>query len=335
MAAPRYIERFARLPRVFELLVGRPDGLPLSELAAAVGTSVDELREDLLLFYATEPKNMLFGLQRPDAIDFCAADGTDADPSVAEVVRIIGEQPWDELGVEHLDASELALIYTAAQALLEIEPDNADLAGAVDVLTQTMLDDPAAGASDAGASSGDAAGVRRSWNQALDPLRTAIEERRKVRLTYSPAWSEGVSDRVVEPWRLVQTRRGWEVDGRAGEDLRTYLLAHIRAVEVLEETFEVPADADARIEAQRATTTVRVRVPHSARWAADFYAERVTVVADDELSATLDLALLPPVDRRIGLLLLVAGEEASVLSPSGLVAAGPRLAAELLEHHRS
>lgn len=331
-AAPKYVQRIARLPEVFELLSGRPDGLPLRDLAAAVGVSPDELRQDLLLFYTAESKDLTFGLGRPDILEFCASDGSDDDPGTAEVVRIVGDRPAEELGVAWLDAAELALIYTAAQALLEIEPDNTDLAGAVDVLTRTMLGDAGAGAAAA-----DTVGTtgRRAWNQALDPLRTAIEERRQVRLTYSPAWSEGVSERVIEPWRLVQTRRGWEVDARSGGDVRTYLLAHIRTAEVLDATFTVPADVDARIEAQRATSTVRVRVPHSARWAADFYAERVTVVADDELTATLDLELLPPVDRRIGLLLLVAGEEASVLSPSALVAAGPALAAELLEHHRS
>ncbi|MDO7867624.1 helix-turn-helix transcriptional regulator [Nocardioides jiangxiensis] len=326
MAAPKYIQRFARLPEVFDLLTGRPGGLPLRQLADAVGTSVDELREDLLTFYATEPRNALFGLQRPDSIDFCAADGSDADPADAEVVRIIGEQPWDELGVEYLDASELALIYTAATALLEIRPDDEELRGAVAVLTQTML-----GGLDADAA---VATPHDSWHSSLEPLQAAVDGHRRVRITYSAAWSEGVRERVIEPWRLVQTRRGWEVDAGVDGDVRTYLLAHIRSLEVLEETFEPPADVDARIEAQRATTTVRVRVPHRARWAADFHAERVDVVTDDELTATLDLALLPPVEQRIGQLLLVAGEDAQVLAPAGLIAAGPALAEQLLAHHR-
>lgn len=329
---PAYVRRIARLPQVFELLAGRPGGLPLRSLAEAVGATPDELRDDLLAFYGTEPEELLFGLGRPDVIDFCAADGSDAAPEDAEMVKLISARPGDELGVEYLDASELALIYTAAQALLEIEPDNADLAEAVDVLTQTMLSDPSVGASAAGAP------APRSAQAALAPLRAAVDERRRVRITYSNAWSTTVRERVIEPWRLVQTRRGWEVDAgpvEADGSIRTFLLSHIRALEVLEEEFEVPEGADALIEHQRATTSVRVRVPHRARWAADFHAERVEVVDDDELTATLDLALLPPVERRVGLLLLVAGEEARVLSPPGLIAAGPALAAELLEHHRA
>lgn len=330
-AAPKYIQRLARLPQVFELLSGRPDGLPLSELATAVGCSAEELREDLLLFYTSDPKSLLFGLGRPDVLEFCSADGADDDPTTAEVVRIVSDNPAEELGVEYLDAAELALIYTAAHALLELEPDNTDLRGAVDVLTQTMLGDPSADSASAGTV------TRPSWNTALEPLNAAIDGHRRVRITYSAAWSEGVSDRVIEPWRLVHTRRGWELDAgpvAADGSIRTYLLAHIRDLELLDESFEVPGDAAVRIDAQRATTTVRVRIPHSARWAADFHAERVEVVADDELTATLDLSLLPPVTQRIGLLLLVAGEDAQVLQPSALVAAGPALAAELLAHHR-
>ena len=79
---------------------------------------------------------------------------------------------------------------------------------------------------------------------------------------------------------------------------------------------------------------MRVQIPQAARWAADFYAEKVEVVDDDELATTLDLDLLPPIEHRVGLLLLIAGEDARVLKPANLIAAGPRLAAALLAHHR-
>jgi proteasome accessory factor C len=102
----------------------------------------------------------------------------------------------------------------------------------------------------------------------------------------------------------------------------------------LDETFEPPADVAALLEEQRSVQTVRVQIPHAARWAADVYAEQVRFVQDDELTVTLDLDLLPPVERRVGLLTLVAGVDARVLSPAPLIAAGPKVAAGLLEHHR-
>lgn len=323
-SAPRYVARIARLPEVFERLVAHPDGLSLDVLAADLGVPVEELREDLLAFYTADiSSELMMGLSRPDVIEFVGPD--DDNPTTAERVRLVADRPSEELGVEYVDAAELALVYTAARALLDMEPDNADLAGALEVLTQTMYVDPQipqVGTPD--------------WNRPLAPLQEAQRARRAVRIDYSRAWSHGVGGRVIHPYRLVQTRRGWEVDAGppdAEGQLRTFLLSNIRSVEVLDETFEEPDDLDARLEAQRETTRVRVLMPHAARWAADMYAERVTVVDDDEETASLDLDLLPPLDRRVGLLLLAAGPEAFVVEPAELHAAGVVVAEELLVHH--
>jgi proteasome accessory factor C len=325
MPTPRYVQRIARLPEVFALLVARPAGLPLTELADQVGVPVDELRQDLLAFYTADLNPMLFGLSRPSVLEFVGPDGDEVDPNDAEVVRVVDERPGDELGVEYVTASALGLVYSAAKARLDLDPDDEELRGAIDVLTETMVGEtlPEAPA--------------RAWNQPLESLEGAVATHRKVRITYSRTWSQGVNERLIEPYLLVKTRRGWEVDAGPPDEqdrIRTFLLPHVRGYELLEETFDPPEDLDALLATQRATTRIRVRIPHAARWAADFYAENVEVVADDELTATLDLELLPPVERRVGLLLLVAGEDAQVLSPAGLIAAGPALAAELLEHHR-
>lgn len=325
MSAPKYAQRIARLPKVFELLAAHPAGLPLTDLAARFDVPVDELRQDLLAFYTADVGGLL-DLFRPPVLEFLGPDGDDDDPNSAEVVRLVEERPSDELGVEYVDASEMALVYTSARALLDIEPEDEDLAGAVDVLTETMLG-TAVPLSDPG-----------SWNEPLVPLRDAVRSKRRVRIEYSRSWQVGVSERTIEPYHLVQTRRGWEVDAGPPDDdgaLRTFLLSNIRSVEVLDETFEPPSDLSARLQAQRTTTPVQVRVPHSARWAADMYAEQVTVVADDEATVVLDLELLPPLEQRVGMLLLVSGPDAAVLEPAGLIAAGPALARELLAHHRS
>jgi proteasome accessory factor C len=320
---PKYVQRIARLPQVFELLAAHPDGLPIADLAAQVDVPAEELREDLLAFYAADVGTLLMGLSRPDVLEFLGPDGDDEDPNTAEVVRIVDERPTEELGVEYVDAAELALVYNAARGLLDLDPDDEELQGAVGVLTETMLGDPLHPRRPA------------DWNRPLDTLERAVAEHRRVRIVYSRSWRQGVTERVVEPYLLVQTRRGWEVDaGPVDDGLRTYLVSNIRQYELLDDTFTPPADLATLLAQQRATTRVRVRLPHRARWAADFYAERVAIVADDELTATLDLDLLPPVEHRIGLLLLVAGPDAQVLDPPGLVAAGPALAAELLAHHR-
>lgn len=324
--APKYARRFARLPQVLEVLAAHPDGLPIARLAEVAGVPEQELREDLLTFYAADVSPLLLGLSRPEVLEFVGAGGEDVDPITAEVVRIVDERPTEELGVEYVDAAELALIHAAAQALLEIDPDDQHLDSAVQVLTETMFGEPVD------------ATTPDSWHSPLEPLQEAVTQRRRVRIVYSRAWQEGVTERVIDPYRLVQTRRGWEVDAGPPDDedrLRTFLLSHVREHQVLDETFELPDDLPRRLAEQRATTRVRVRLPHAARWAADFYAEEVALVDDDELTATLDLDLLPPVEDRVGLLLLAAGGDAAVVEPPRLVAAGPAVAKRLLDHHRN
>ncbi|MDN5746581.1 MAG: WYL domain-containing protein [Nocardioidaceae bacterium] len=324
-SAPKYVERIARLPRVFELLIRHPEGMALASLADDLDLPVAELREDLLAFY-TADLGSWWVLSRPNVLEFIGADGFSENPGTAEIVRMVAEGPTD-LGVEYVDAGELGLVYTAALALLETDPENPDLGEAIDVLAETMFGTveekglPAA---------------TREWNRLLPTLRTAMTERRAVRIIYSRAWKPGVAEREIEPYRLVQTRRGWEVDAgpidEAGR-LRTYLLSNIREAQPLDRAFEVPADVEERFLEQRATTRVKVVLPQTARWAADFYAERVTLVADDEESVEVDLDLLPPVEGRVGRLLLTAGPDAFVVSPRELENAGAVLAEELLIHH--
>ncbi|WP_141014156.1 helix-turn-helix transcriptional regulator [Nocardioides sambongensis] len=322
---PKYAARIARLPRVFERLAVHPDGLRLDDLAADLGIPAAELRDDLLAFYTADVSaEWLLGLTRPDVLEFLGPDGDDADPTEAEVVRFVEEH--GELGVEYVDAAELALVHSAATSLLDIEPDNADLIDAIGVLTETMLGTP-------GADPG-----RPDWNRPLPLLQEALDQRRAARIVYSRAWRQGVSEREIEPYRLVQTRRGWEVDaGPPAEDgsLRTYLLSNVREVEVLDRGFTVPAGAAELLEQMRRTERVRVCLPQAGRWAADFYAEEVTVVSDDEESVELDVDLLPPLEHRVGLLLLAAGEDAFVVEPAALDSAGAVLAEELLLHHTS
>lgn len=324
-STPKYVSRIARLPQVFARLAQEPDGMPLAALAAEFEVSAEEMREDLLAFYTADLSTFLLGLARPEVVEFLGADGDIEDPNAAEVVRIVSEQPAD-LGVEYVDAGELGLVYAAALALLDTQPDNVELGEAIDAVAETMFGEPAA-----------PSGVR-AWNRLLPTLQAAQRERRAVRIVYSRAWEHGVTEREVHPYRLVQTRRGWEVDAGPPDDrgrLRTYLLSNIRSADALERTFELPAGVDAMLEAQRATTTVRMVLPQSARWVADFYAETVTNVSDDEMDVEVDVELLPPLERRVGMILLAAGPQAFVVSPRELETAGVVLAEELLLHHTS
>ncbi|GAA3517587.1 helix-turn-helix transcriptional regulator [Nocardioides daeguensis] len=336
---PKYVSRIARLPEVFARLAASPDGRALQDLAAEFDTTVAELREDLLAFYTADVGGV-WGLSRPEVLEFLGPDGVTEDPGTADLVRLVSESPID-LGVEYVDAGELARVHAAAQALLEIEPDNTELAEALDVLAHTLFGEAASEAVSEMSGAGEGAGSSSrgaARNRLLPQLRQAQDEQRVVRIVYSRAWEPGVTEREIEPYRLVQTRRGWEVDAGPVDDqgrIRTYLLSNIRSAEVLDRAFVVPDDVAELLARQRATTRVRVLLPQESRWVADFYAEQVTFVEDDERDVVVDLELLPPVEDRVGRLLVTAGPTATVLDPPALDSAGVVLAEELLVHHTS
>lgn len=324
MTPPKYARRVARLPEIFALLAAHPNGLALTDLGRRLGAPPEELRADLHAFFTADLGGLL-GLSRPSVLEFLGPDGREHDPHDAEIVRIIDERPSEELGVEYVDAAELGLVYASARALLDVEPQNDDLAGALDVLAETIFGTPLEHSRTP------------TWNRPLEPLQEAARDRRRVRIVYSRSWYAGVTTRVIDPYLLVQTRRGWEVDAGPPDEngkLRTYLLSNIRDLEVLDEAFDAPEDLAARLVAQRTTRTVCLRIPHAARWAADMYAEQVRVIEDDELTVTVEVDLLEPVERRVGLLLLAAGPDASVIEPARLIQVVAEIAGELLEHHR-
>lgn len=326
---PGFVRRFVRLPAILALLERHPAGLSIADVAAAMDAPVEEVREDLLAFYTADvTPDQLFGLTRREVIDFLSPFGEVVDPNEAEVVRLTDPRPAEELGVEYVDAADLALLYTAARDLQALEPDDPDLDGAVAVLREALLG-PQRETSTTGPHTAD---------ELARTLQEATRARRRVRITYSRAWRMGVNTRVVEPYRLLRTRRGWEVDAgplQPDDTIRTFLVSNIRGASVLDETFEVPSEADEAIRRNRLTQTVRVTLPQRARWVADRFAERVTVAGDDEDTVTLDLELLPPLEHRLGLLLVVAGPSASVDAPADMRQAGVAVAAELLQHHEA
>lgn len=326
MATPKFLERLVRLPEVINLLSAYPEGLSLRRLAAQFGVSEDAMREDLVTYLDLESWGWSFDIFRKPALEFVQPEGGEAtDGTGRTIVRIVPDAT-PGLGAEHLSAGDLATLYTAGIALLEVNPEDADLAGALGVIAETMYGEPAA------------TPYVGDWNRHVKDLQDAQEQRRKVRIVYSRAWRPGVDERVIEPLRLVQTRRGWEVDaGPVGPEgnLRTYLLSNVRSAEVLDESFEPPSDAASLLAKQRQTTTVGMELAQDARWAARQHAERVTVVAEDEKTFTADLELLAPVGERVSLIMLASGPSTRVISPGTALPDAMGLVEELLHHHES
>ena len=317
-----YAQRLAALPRALGILELHPQGLPLADLAAELGVEPADLREVFLAYYLADLVELdSFALP---VVEFFSP-GADDNDLAAETswVRVLTADPEHELGVDHLTAGQLAALYEAGVDLLALEPGNDVLRGAVEAFESALepADKPLASQWGAGTA---------------QVLHRAAEEHRRVRITYVRQWSPGASPRVVEPYRLVRTRRGWEVDAGPADEVtpvRTYLVSGIVEHDVMNETFEPPADLDALLAANRAAETVELVVPQSALWAVERFAESVTVLADDEESVQLQADLLPPVASRLGLLLLCCGHDAFVMAPPTLLDAADTTARQLLDHH--
>jgi predicted DNA-binding transcriptional regulator YafY len=326
MSTPQYVRRFDRVTRALNELSMHAGGLPIATLADQLGTDAETLRAELRAYFRADvdPAFSPHAI-RQTSIRFHDADGADTEPAVAEFVSA-SPRPTEEVGADYVTVGELARIYRAGQDLLAVEPANAALEGALNALTATVL-------AGLGAS-------RSTWLAGLAAsVGEALRSRRRMELTYARAWQPGVRTHVVEPYRLVRTRRGWELDAGFVEDdafdgrVGTFLLSGVRSAMVLEAGFDRPADADQLIAANRRTTAVDLVTPQDSRWVVDRFSESVEVLGADEDMIRMRAHLLPPVEPRLGLLLLVAGPDTWVNTPTNLRDAGIDLARDLLAHY--
>jgi predicted DNA-binding transcriptional regulator YafY len=328
-----YARRLAVLPRALGILELHPDGLPLADLAGELGVEPEDLREVFMAYYLADL--VALGSLSLPIVEFVGpgSDWTDEDdigdpagaraPAGPEWVRVLAPDPEHELGVDHLTAEQLGAVYRAGTDLLALEPDNETLAAALEAFATAL--EPA-----------DTGGDERRGADTAQLMHRAAEDRHRVEMTYSRQWHPGTTSRTVEPYRVVRTRRGWEVDAGPPDDtaaVRTYLVSGIVEARTTDETFDLPADLDDLLAANRRPETVELVVPQDSRWAVDRFAESSEVLADDEDDVALRAQLLPPVAQRLGLLLLCTSPDAFVTAPDALRDAGVDAARALLAHH--
>lgn len=315
------VESFTRIQRALAILSNHPEGLPLDILAAELQIDADTLRSEILQYYGTDiDSRYLMGLQRREVIDFVSADGAEADPHLAPVLRLASDAPESELGVQFLRADQLAALYEAARSLAQVEPGNVHLASAVARLGRTFL-----------------AGIEAETDARDIPaiISRAIDERRPLRIEYSRAWKPGVGVRVVHPYALLRTGRGWELDAGPLEDgrARTFIVRRIRSAEPVEGGFERPDGLAELLRAERQETRVELSLPQGQHWIADRFAERTHVIEADADDLAIEAHFLPPVAERVGLVLLLAGPDAFVVEPPEYADAAAELARTLRSHH--
>ena len=292
---PGYVHRYTRILEALRILADHEDGLPLSQLADELGVEPNKLREELLAYYTAEPAAGIGIGQRLPGIDWLTAGGEEEDPNTAEIVVLTDLQAFDGMGAVRYSPAELAAVWRTGRLLAQYEPENTVLATALDRLAKEWLDG-ASPEADPG-------------SEHLQDLRKAIAKRQQVQITYSRQWRPGVVTRVVDPYRLTSTARGWELDaGPLDSDgaPRIYLLSNIRELQRRKTTFEVPDGIDDVISDHRSVAEVTVVLPQQTAWSAQRLADRVDRVRGDDDMVTMKLYLSPPVVRRLAMVLAPA-----------------------------
>lgn len=294
----------------------------LGRAAQLLGTSWEELRAEILAFTDVETSGLILdSLFTLEPAGGWPEEGPDPEPAQTDVVSFACGMGIAEAGIRHQDAAVLGPLLAAATQLRAMEPDNLELAAAADKLAATLMRNTVAQATYRSAVAAD--------------IQRAAREHRQIQMTYSNAWLPRVRERIVHPYRVVSTARGYELDAGPLDDNgrpRTYLLPRIRDYRVLHEHFAVPANLDEALAANRRLTPVSGYSPHSGLWAIRRFSEITELQESDSEGATFTAWLLPPVPDRAGLMLLLAGRDAYLDDPA-LDAQRDIRATELAEHH--
>ncbi len=299
-------ERLARLLNLVPYLLARP-GIPVTDAAADLGVSERQLREDLELLWVCG----LPGYGPGDLIDM-AFDG--------DRVTVTYDAGIDRpLRLTHDEA--LALI--VALRMLAQVPGGGHRREAVEralAKIESAAGDAAAGLPIAVRLPGSAGAER------VAQLQAAVQHRRALRMTYYTATRDELTERVVDPMRvlLVGGHAYLEAWCRRAEAVRMFRADRIDECTELDEPAEPPAEArpsevrDSVFTPSPDLPLVTLRVGRWARWITEYYpCEQVVEESPDRWLVSLRASDLAWARR----LVLGLGSEVAVVSPPELVEA--------------
>jgi proteasome accessory factor C len=248
-------DRLSRLLNLVPYLLARP-GIAVTEAAADLGVTERQLREDLELLWVCGlpgygPGDLIDMALDGDRITITYDAGIDRplrlnrEEALALVValRLLAETP----GVGHRDAIERALAKIESAAGDEASPPVA---------------------------------VRLPGNRdRLAALRSAVERRRALRITYYTATRDETTTRVVDPMRMlvVGDRAYLEAWCRRAEAVRLFRVDRIDAFDELDEPAAPPPDAephdlrDGVFHGTPDQPLITLRVSRGARWITEYY----------------------------------------------------------------
>ncbi|MGH3823587.1 MAG: helix-turn-helix transcriptional regulator [Pseudonocardiaceae bacterium] len=247
-------ERLPRLLALVPYLLVRP-GVPIEEVAADFAVTVRQLRRDLELLWMCG----LPGYGPGDLIDLSFEGDTVTvgfDAGMRRPLRLSG--------------TEATALVVALRALAET-PGVADAGSVRRALAKI---EAAVGQAD-----GVVVGLATREEAALAAVRDALDHRRALRICYYTPSRDAVSERTVDPMRLllVEGRSYLEAWCRTAEEVRLFRLDRIEHVATLNEPAVPPPHArptDVSAGLFRAQPDQRIAVltlSPDARWVAEYY----------------------------------------------------------------
>jgi proteasome accessory factor C len=247
-------ERLPRLLALVPYLLVRP-GISIEEVAADFSITVRQLRRDLELLWMCG----LPGYGPGDLIDL-SFDGDTVTVTFDAGMR----RPL------RLSRSEATALVVALRALAET-PGVADTGSVRRALAKI---EAAAGQTD-----GVVLGLATREETGLVTVRDALDHRRALRIRYYTPSRDTVSERTVDPMRLllVDGRSYLEAWCRAVEDVRLFRLDRIEHVTTLTEPAQPPSHArpadisDGLFRAQPDQRTAVLTLAPDARWVGEYY----------------------------------------------------------------
>jgi len=297
-------ERLGRLLNLVPYLLARP-GILVTEAAADLGVSDRQLREDLELLWVCGlpgygPGDLIDMAFDGDRVTITYDAGIDRplrltqDEALALVValRMLAQVP----GVQNREAIE--------RALAKIESAAGDAAAGLPVAVRM----PGAGA------------------ERLAELQGAVQRRRALQLTYYTATRDEVTERVVDPMRVVVAGGFAYLEAwcRRVEAVRLFRVDRIDSCLELEEPAEPPPEAQQHdisegiFKPSEELPLVTLRIGRWARWITEYYpCERVIEESPDRWLVSLRASDLDWARRMV----LGLGPGVTVIAPQALVEA--------------
>ncbi|HVF04900.1 MAG TPA: WYL domain-containing protein [Frankiaceae bacterium] len=315
MTATRTQSRLARMLSLVPYLQQHP-GIPVAEAAEVFGVTERQLRDDL------------------DLLFFCGLPGY----TPGDLIEVSYE--GDRITVTNADTIARPLTLTPEEGLALVVAARA-LAAEPGLVERDALDRALAKLESALASVVEPAAATRvevSLDEAGETLATverAVEAGRRLHLSYHNPSRDEVSERDVDPMRILNMDGRWYLEGwcRRVEDVRLFRLDRVVSAVALPDAAAVPASVEPRSLAEGlyrpapSDPLVTLLLDREARWVADYYPYE-TVEELPGGGVRLDLRVHD--DGWLRRLLLRLGPHASVVAPASLAAAVASAAREAL-----